>query len=186
MREERGALQFRIETPQPELAREDGALPGGVHDDLRADLLGPGPGAAHPYAHRAAAFEEDVLDGRLLADLGAARRGVPQEQVVELRALDLVGHRVPGSRASAKTTGRVVPLSSFQKNAPYFSMKPAARIFSWTPSRSKIGSEKGRSDSPTWKRGNFSRSTTRTERPARASSVATVEPPGPPPMITAS
>ena len=90
------------------------------------------------------------------------------------------------SRASAKTTGLVVPFDSFQKNAPNFSWKPAARIFSATPSRSKIGSEKGSSDSPTWKRGKRSRSRTRTLRPARARDVATVEPPGPPPMTMAS
>ena len=78
------------------------------------------------------------------------------------------------------------PVAAFQKKAPYFSWKPAARIFSDRPSFSKIGRQKGRSDSPTWKRGNFSFSKTMTERPARASTVATVEPAGPPPMTAAS
>src|SRR5882762_5637902 len=45
---------------------------------------------------------------------------------------------------------------------------------------------KGRSDSPMWKRGNFSRSNTITRRPARASKVAAVLPAGPPPMIATS
>ncbi len=37
-----------------------------------------------------------------------------------------------------------------------------------------------------WKRGNFSRSKTTARWPIRASSVANVEPPGPPPQTTAS
>src|SRR5947209_332048 len=42
------------------------------------------------------------------------------------------------------------------------------------------------SDSPMWKRGNLLRSTTRTLCPARATSVPTVAPAGPPPMTTTS
>src|SRR5215510_405956 len=37
-----------------------------------------------------------------------------------------------------------------------------------------------------WKRGNCSRSSRSTRRPRRASAVAVLEPPGPPPMTTAS
>src|SRR4051812_33188443 len=44
----------------------------------------------------------------------------------------------------------------------------------------------GKSDSPTWKRGNFSRSKTATRRPCLASTVAHVDPPGPPPQTTTS
>src|SRR5664279_5292336 len=52
--------------------------------------------------------------------------------------------------------------------------------------RSKSGTFQGRSDSPMWKRGNFSRSKTMARWPIRAISVAKVEPPGPPPQTTAS
>src|SRR5207248_3390460 len=45
---------------------------------------------------------------------------------------------------------------------------------------------KGRSDSPMWKRGNLSRSSTITLRPAFASKIAAVLPAGPPPMIATS
>src|SRR5437868_15262001 len=44
----------------------------------------------------------------------------------------------------------------------------------------------GMSDSPMWKRGNFSRSNSRTLWPCCAMRVETVEPAGPPPMTTTS
>ena len=44
----------------------------------------------------------------------------------------------------------------------------------------------GSSDSPTWSRGKRSRSRRRTRAPLRASMVAAVLPPGPPPMTTTS
>ena len=44
----------------------------------------------------------------------------------------------------------------------------------------------GSSDSPTWKRGNVSRSKSPTLSPARARNAAVVEPPGPPPMTATS
>ena len=44
----------------------------------------------------------------------------------------------------------------------------------------------GMSDSPTWKRGNTSRSATATRRPPRARKVATVDPAGPPPTTSTS
>src|SRR2546428_324852 len=50
----------------------------------------------------------------------------------------------------------------------------------WTPRRSRIGSVAGSRDSPTWKRGNGSRSTRSTRRPARARKALVVEPGGPP------
>src|SRR5439155_3008530 len=63
---------------------------------------------------------------------------------------------------------------------------PAARTFSRAPILERRGTFQGRSDSPMWKRGNFSRSKRTTERPARARQVAKVEPAGPPPQMTAS
>src|SRR5688500_4077543 len=54
------------------------------------------------------------------------------------------------------------------------------------PSRSKVQYVSGISDSPMWKRGNFARSITRTLCPASATSVATVDPEGPPPITTTS
>ena len=53
----------------------------------------------------------------------------------------VLGQQLVKEGDTVKTTGRVVscPVMSFQKNAPYFSWKPAARIFSRTPSFSKIG-----------------------------------------------
>src|SRR5438874_4724533 len=51
------------------------------------------------------------------------------------------------------------------------------------PSRANAFILKGKSDSPIWKRGHFSRSNTITRRPACASKVAAVLPAGPPPMI---
>ncbi len=49
-----------------------------------------------------------------------------------------------------------------------------------------IGMFIGRSDSPMWKRGCRSRSTSVTFRPLRASSAAAVEPAGPPPTTRTS
>ena len=54
------------------------------------------------------------------------------------------------------------------------------------PSRSRIELQEGISDSPTWSRGIFSRSTKSTENPARETIVATVEPAGPPPITIQS
>ena len=70
--------------------------------------------------------------------------------------------------------------------APHFFRKPAASTASITPSSSRIGMVAGSSDSPTCSRGNRSRSSSRTRAPLRASSVAVVLPPGPPPMTIAS
>src|SRR5215475_4577428 len=66
--------------------------------------------------------------------------------------------------------------------APYFVMKPARFTSSSTPMRWSKGIFAGSSDSPMWKRGNASRSTSVTRRPPWARHVAAVEPPGPPPM----
>src|SRR6185503_19127850 len=51
-------------------------------------------------------------------------------------------------------------------------MKPCAFTASRTPIRSRTGTLQGRSDSPTWKRGNTSRSTIATVRPPRDRKVA--------------
>src|SRR5687767_8808679 len=55
-----------------------------------------------------------------------------------------------------------------------------------SPSRSTIGMFAGSSDSPMWKRGWRSRSSSVTVSPRRASSIAAVEPAGPPPMTRTS
>src|SRR5262249_36737686 len=46
-------------------------------------------------AHGPASLEEDFPHGGLFAHGGPAGRGVAQEELVELRPLDVVGHRVP-------------------------------------------------------------------------------------------
>src|SRR6185295_17937419 len=57
-------------------------------------------------------------------------------------------------------------------------MKPCAFTASRTPIRSRTGTLQGRSDSPTWKRGNTSRSTIATVRPPRDRKVAALDAPG--------
>ncbi len=95
VREERRALQLRVEPARAELAREKGPLSRGVHDGARPDLaLLPVLRRGH-HADGPPAFEEHVRDRRLLPDVGAALRRVLEQQVVEVRALDLVRHRVP-------------------------------------------------------------------------------------------
>ncbi len=81
MREERGALELRVEVAQAELAREQRALAGGVDDDVSSDLFGRAARGAHAHSHRAAVLEEHVLDGRLLPHLGPAVPGVAQKEV---------------------------------------------------------------------------------------------------------
>src|SRR6266498_6149720 len=51
------------------------------------------PAASHD-ADGAPRFEEDLVDRGLLADNRARVFGVAEEQLVEVRALDLIGHRV--------------------------------------------------------------------------------------------
>ena len=70
--------------------------------------------------------------------------------------------------------------------APYLGRKPASRTRSYAPSSSSTGMLAGSSDSPTWARGNRSRSSSSTRKPLRASIVAAVLPPGPPPTTTTS
>ena len=90
------------------------------------------------------------------------------------------------SAASAKSAYCSMAPSIVQKLAPHFRTNPAPAIVSWTPRASKISFVQGSWDSPMWKRGNCSRSRRSTRRPRRASAVAVLEPPGPPPMTTAS
>src|SRR6185503_8294395 len=70
--------------------------------------------------------------------------------------------------------------------APYFTCIRCAWTLGSAPIRSSSGTFQGRSDSPMWNRGNFSRSKTATRRPARARVVAKVDPAGPPPQTIAS
>src|SRR4029450_3970413 len=65
-------------------------------------------------------------------------------------------------------------------------MKPADLTRSSTPIRWSKGMFAGSSDSPMWKRGKASRSTSVTRRPPWARQVAAVEPPGPPPITSTS
>ena len=76
--------------------------------------------------------------------------------------------------------------TSSMNAAPYFRRKPAPSSRGVTPRRSNSGIEAGSSDSPMWKRGKRSRSKQATARPARARTVAAVEPPGPPPTTATS
>src|SRR5712692_9102686 len=70
--------------------------------------------------------------------------------------------------------------------APHFRRNPASCTAGKTPSSSKTGILAGRSDSPIWSRGKRSRSRSSTRQPWRASMVAVVLPPGPPPITTTS
>ncbi len=73
-----------------------------------------------------------------------------------------------------------------QKLAPHFSTKPALATASSAPSASSTPLIHGSCDSPMWKRGKRSRSSTSTLRPRRASAAAALEPPGPPPITATS
>src|SRR5262245_55561541 len=70
--------------------------------------------------------------------------------------------------------------------APHFCRNPASCTAGKTPSSSKTGILAGRSDSPIWSRGKRSRSRRSTCQPWRASMVAVVLPPGPPPTTITS
>src|SRR5215475_5274496 len=70
--------------------------------------------------------------------------------------------------------------------APHFRRNPASCTAGRTPSSSNTGILAGRSDSPIWSRGKRSRSRRSTCQPWRASMVAVVLPPGPPPITTTS
>src|SRR5882672_6149339 len=70
-------------------------------------------------------------------------------------------------------------------SAPYFTM-PIFSTCSRTPSRSNSGVLIGSIDSPMWKRGWRSLSTTTVFQPRSASSPAAVEPAGPPPRMNTS
>src|SRR5215468_2885664 len=70
--------------------------------------------------------------------------------------------------------------------APHVRKNPASCTAGKTPSSSKTGILAGRSDSPIWSRGKCSRSRSSTCQPWRASMVAVVLPPGPPPITTTS
>ncbi len=91
------------------------------------------------------------------------------------------------SSASAKRSGRpgVVPAAE-TKVTPGLGTRGSFAARSARPSRSRSASTSGSSDSPTWKCGPRSRSSTATRRPARASRSAATAPPGPPPITTAS
>src|SRR5215510_2954189 len=70
--------------------------------------------------------------------------------------------------------------------APHFRKNPAFCTAGKTPSSSKTGILVGRSDSPMWSRGKRSRSRRSTCQSWRASMVAVVLLPGPPPITTTS
>src|SRR5437016_11318299 len=70
--------------------------------------------------------------------------------------------------------------------APHFCKNPASCTAGKTPNSSNTGILAGRSDSPIWSRGKRSRSRSSTCQPWRASMVAVVLPPGPPPITTTS
>src|ERR1700728_494488 len=89
------------------------------------------------------------------------------------------------SQASAKRKSCWRPSQGEMNSAPSLRM-PMARTCSATPSCSNNGKFAGSSDSPIWKRGWRSFSSRVTWWPRRASSVATVEPAGPPPITSTS
>src|SRR5256885_10956892 len=70
--------------------------------------------------------------------------------------------------------------------APHFCVKPARGTASSAPIARRTSLVDARSDSPTWKRGNRSRSRSTTLRPARARNAAAADPAGPPPITSTS
>ena len=168
VREEGGALELRVEAPQPELAREQGPLTRGVHDDLRADLL-RGP-ADRPARARRPPGRPRTGRPRRPSPRAPRRRSRrrAEQQVVELGALDVVRHGVAGNaglgeddrprRAVAPRSRRTRRTSSGSRRRGSCRERRAGR---------RSAASTAGSDSPTWKRGNFSRSSTRT-LPARA------------------
>ena len=111
---------------------------------------------------------------------------VIEQNFVERRTLNLIcgGYLQRNTSLKRKRLLRVPQAEMILP--PYFTMKSARSIFSFTPIRSKVQTLPGRSDSPILKRGNCSRSKIATFQPCFASKVPAVLPAGPPPTITMS
>src|SRR6185312_5971775 len=87
------------------------------------------------------------------------------------------------SRNLISRVSRPVPVS---KIAPCFLINPWAAIRSQAPVSRRMALPIGSRDSPIWKRGNFSFSTTSTRSPCFRAKAAAVLPPGPPPTTITS
>ncbi len=106
------------------------------------------------------------------------RDRVVEQDLVELRALHLVGVGRPRLAPRGSRTCPRARVSWSWKVAPYFFRNPWPAIVRARPGARAPAGSAGSSDSPTWKRGNASRSATATGRPPRARKVAAVDPPG--------
>ena len=89
VREHRRLPQHRVALAQLELAAEQRLAAGGVEGHLGVDVLLAAVGVAHAHAGGALAVEAHGEHLDAFADLGALRRGVLQQQVVELGAAHL-------------------------------------------------------------------------------------------------
>ena len=189
------------------------ALELGVHghvaqhgiDHALAEALGQEPGAAggiHDGAHAHGVREAlgiDVVDGRALGvedrvqrarplqDLRPAALRVPEQDVVEALTRDLVGLRrrcLHRTREIGVLGGAAVVRR--EARAPLVRRIPLPGPGPRTPRVRKTSLLQGSWLSPMWKRGNVSRSRSRTRWPLRASCAAAEEPPGPPPITATS
>ena len=166
------------------LGQHAGPSRGVDHD---TDSHGPGAAVFVREAERDAVLGERRVDQPMLFEHpGAGLLGVAQQDLVEFFAQHL--KRLGRGRLARELevgVSLVRPIGA-AKAGPHFSTNPAAAIVSRTPSVRRISLVHGSCDSPMWKRGNRSRSSTTTLRPRWASAVAAVEPPGPPPMTATS
>jgi hypothetical protein len=94
MPEQRGAVVARVAALDAELVGEERVAARGVDEELRAPAARRAVLASGGDAH-GVGREIDLGDAGFLVDLGAVRRAVPEQQVVELRPAHLVGVR-PG------------------------------------------------------------------------------------------
>ena len=179
MRVNGDVAQERVVFVTAEALCENAGPPRGVDDDPTRAVRSMPSGSAKRSA--TASASKAHREGGAPPHRDSAPLGMAQEDLVESFPEDLERLGVGVSTAASKSAYCSVMLSGGRKVAPHFLTKPAEAIAWSAPRAWKTSLLHGSCDSPMWKRGNRSRSSRRTRFPRRASAVAALEPPGPPP-----
>src|ERR1019366_7592810 len=91
LREERGPIEVRDALDRARRPRHDRVAPAGVDHDPGLDRLPGAAVASHLDADRAAPVEDDARRFAALVNLGAARAGAAEQELVEAVSRDLEG-----------------------------------------------------------------------------------------------
>jgi len=171
---------------EPQRIRQQSLLARRIHNDRGGDLDGLRTTRHDPHAGGARSVEQHRLDPRLVVTIGALGGRILEQQLVELRPLDLPRLRtltriaIPEEKRlrlfagmrhelDAELRHKVAVLHTFQDPQ---SLERPIRFRHQRFADMKAGIE--------------SRSTSSVDQPASATKAAAVEPPGPPPMTTQS